>query len=185
MASDRTLVKKFKAGDPEALLSIYQQYRDYLLSVAMALVCDMGRAEDAVHDVFVSLALKRNEFRFRGNLRACLAVAVANRVRDLLRRQSVRAAAPLEPDMAIISPSPAPEQAAILNEQCRQLAAALEQLSDVQREVLVLRHTAGLPLREIARVQHTGISTVHARYQQGLNAMRALMNGELDDDTGR
>ncbi len=183
--SDRVLVRKFKGGDPEALLAIYQRYRDYLLSVAMAMVCDMGRAEDAVHDVFVSLAQKRQEFRFRGNLKACLAVSVVNRTRDLLRRQSVRAAAPLDPEAHIVSESPAPEQIAMLNEQCRRLAVALGQLPEAQREVLVLRHKCGLPLREIARVQQTGISTVHARYRYGLNTLRALMNGELDDETGR
>lgn len=185
MPSDRALVRKFKRGDPEALLAIYQRYRDYLLSVAMALVCDMDRAKDAVHDVFVSLAQKRRDFRFRGNLKACLAVSVVNRTRDMLRRQSVRAAAPLDPDAEVVSKAPAPEQTAILNEQCRRLAAALGQLPHEQREVLVLRHKAGLPLREIAKVQQTGISTVHARYRYGLNTLRALMNGELDDETSR
>ncbi len=185
MPSDRALVRKFQRGDPEALLAIYQRYRDYLLSVAMAMVCDMDRAEDAVHDVFVSLAQKRREFRFRGNLKACLAISVANRTRDLLRRQSVRAAAPLDPEAEIVSDSAAPEQIAMLNEQCRRLAVALGQLPQEQREVLVLRHKCGLPLREIAKVQQTGISTVHARYRYGLNTLRALMNGELDDETGR
>ena len=73
----------------------------------------------------------------------------------------------------------------MLNEQCRRLAVALGQLPEAQREVLVLRHKCGLPLREIAKVQQTGISTVHARYRYGLNTLRALMNGELDDETGR
>lgn len=181
--SDRALVREFKRGDPDALLAIYQRYRDYLLSVAVALICDMDRAEDAVHDVFVSLAQKRHEFRFRGNLKACLAVSVVNRTRDLLRRQNVRAAAPLDPDVEIISKSPAPEQTAMLNEQCRRLAVGLGQLPEAQREVLVLRHKCGLPLREIAKMQQTGISTVHARYRYGLNTLRALMNGELDDET--
>jgi RNA polymerase sigma-70 factor (ECF subfamily) len=185
MPSDRALVKKLQGGDPEALLAIYQRYRDYLLSVAMAMVCDIGRAEDAVHDVFVSLAQKRRDFRFRGNLKACLAVSVVNRTRDLLRRQNVRAAAPLDPNAEIISASSAPEQIAMLNAQCHRLAVALAQLPEVQREVLVLRHKCGLPLREIAKVQQTDISTVHARYRHGLNTLRALMNGELDDETGR
>jgi len=185
MPSDRALVRGFKGGDPEALLAIYQRYKTYLLSVAMATVCDLDRAEDAVHDVFVSLAQKRREFRFRGNLKACLAVAVVNRTRDLLRRQSIRTAASLDPDAPIISPSAVPEQTAMLNEQCRKLAVALGHLPAVQREVLVLRHKAGLPLREIAKVQQTGISTVHARYREGLKTLRAMMNGELDDDTGR
>jgi RNA polymerase sigma-70 factor (ECF subfamily) len=185
MPSERALVRKFKRGDPEALLAIYQRYRDYLLSVAVAMVCDMSCAEDAVHDVFVSLAQKRREFRFRGNLKACLAVSVVNRTQDLIRRQQVRAAAPLEPDAEVVSESSGPEQIAMLNEQCRRLATALGQLPEAQREVLVLRHKCGLPLREIAKVQQTGISTVHARYRYGLNALRALMNGELDDETGR
>lgn len=185
MPSDRALVRRFKRGDPEALLAIYQQYRDYLLSVAMAMVCNMDRAEDAVHDVFVSLAQRRREFRFRGNLKACLAVSVVNRTRDLLRRQSVRAAAPLDPEAHVASESSSPEQIAMLNEQCRRLAVALGQLPHEQREVLVLRHKCGLPLRQIAKVQQMGISTVHARYQHGLNALRALMNGELDDETSR
>jgi RNA polymerase sigma factor (sigma-70 family) len=184
LLSDRALVRKFRGGDPEALLAIYQRYRDYLLSVAMAMVCDMDRAEDAVHDVFVSLAQKRREFRFRGNLKAFLAVSVVNRTRDMFRRQSVRTAAPLDPDAQIVSESSAPEQIAMLNEQCRRLAVALGQLPEAQREVLILRHKCGLPLREIAKVQQTGISTVHARYQYGLNTLRTLMNGELDDETG-
>ena len=185
MLSDKALVKRFQRGDPEALLAIYQRYKDYLLSVAMAMVCDMGPAEDAVHDVFVSLARNRQTFRLRHNLKACLAVSVVNRTRDLLRRQSVRAAAPLDPNIDVVSESPAPEQIAMLNEQCRRLAMALRQLPEAQREVLVLRHKCDLSLREIARTQQTGISTVHARYRYGLNTLRALMNGELDHETGR
>ncbi len=184
MISDKSLVRRFKRGDPEALLAIYQRYRDYLLSVAMALVCDLDGAEDAVHDVFVSLARSRREFRLRRNLKACLAVAVANRTRDILRRRQVRAAAPLDPQAEIVSGSCGPEQAAILNEQCRRLADALGQLPEMQREVLVLRHKCDLPLREIARLQQTGISTVHARYRYGLDALRKLMNGERNDETG-
>ncbi len=185
MLSDKALVRKFKRGDAEGLLAIYQRYRDYLLSVAVAMAYDMGHAEDAVHDVFVSLAEKRQDFRWRGNLKACLAVAVVNRTRDILRRQRVRAAVPLEPDAEIASGTATPEQAAVLSEQCRRLAAALAQLPEAQREVLVLRHKCDLTLREIARIQQTGVSTVHARYRYGLDTLRTLMNGEFDDETGR
>lgn len=183
--SDKSLVRELKRGDPEALLTIYQRYRDYLLSVAMAMLCDIGLAEDAVHDVFVSLAQNRREFRLRRNLKACLAVCVVNRTRDLRRRQQVRAAAPLDPQAEIVSGSFGPEQRAVLNEQCRRLAEALGQIPEAQREVLVLRHKCDLPLREIARLQQTGISTVHARYRYGLDALRTLMNGELNDEIGK
>lgn len=182
--TDKSLVKRFQRGDPEALLAIYQRYRDYLLSVAMALLCDLGLAEDAVHDVFVSLAKNRREFRLRRNLKACLAVCVVNRTRDMRRRQQVRAAASLDPQAEIASESSGPERTAILNEQCRRLAEALGQIPEAQREVMVLRHKCDLPWREIARLQQTGISTVYARYRYGLDALRTLMNGELNDEIG-
>lgn len=180
--SDKALAREFRRGDPEALLTIYQRYRDYLLGVATAVLCDVSLAEDAVHDVFVSLAKNRREFRLRGNLKACLAVCVVNRTRDLRRRQQVRAAVPLDPQAEIVSGSSGPEQAAILNEQCRRLIDALRQIPEAQREVLVLRHKCDLPLREIAKLQQTGVSTVHARYRYGLDALRTLMNGELNDE---
>lgn len=49
MPSDKVLVKKFKRGAPEALLAIYQRHRDYLLSVAVAMVIYTAqRADDVV-----------------------------------------------------------------------------------------------------------------------------------------
>jgi len=91
---------------------------------------------------------------------------------------------PLDSQAEIISGSLGPEQAAVLNEQCRRLAEALRQLPEAQREVVVLRHKCDLPLREIAKLQQTGISTVHARYRHGLDALRTLMNGKVTDETG-
>ena len=73
MFEDELLKLRFKAGSIDALQRIYQKYRDYLLTLAMAMSNDGATAEDIVHDVFVSLTQSRSKFQLRGNLRAYLA----------------------------------------------------------------------------------------------------------------
>jgi RNA polymerase sigma-70 factor (ECF subfamily) len=62
MIEDELLKWRFKCGSREALCRIYEKYEDYLLTVAMALLNDIGAAEDVVHDVFVSFAKSSENF---------------------------------------------------------------------------------------------------------------------------
>src|SRR5512136_994894 len=103
MFEDELLKRRFKAGRLDALQRIYEKYRDYLLTLAMALANDGGTAEDVVHDVFASFAQSGSRFRLHGNLRAYLATCVVNRVRDQMRARKrqgriLDAEVPLESD---------------------------------------------------------------------------------------
>ena len=60
------------------------------------------------------------------------------------------------------------------------LLAALEQLTDEQREVLVLRFVADLPLRDVARVLGKRAGAVKMLQQRGLERLAA----ELGDRSG-
>ena len=84
---DKLLVYKFKQGSRDALCQIYEKYRDYLLILAVALSHDVNLAEDAVHDTFITFAEKAGKLETVGNLKAFLATCVANRIRDLMRKQ--------------------------------------------------------------------------------------------------
>jgi DNA-directed RNA polymerase specialized sigma24 family protein len=72
MIEDELLKWKFKSGSKDALQRIYEKYRDYLLTLAMALVNDAGLAEDIVHDVFVTFAQSSGTFKLRGSLKSYL-----------------------------------------------------------------------------------------------------------------
>ena len=56
MLEDKLLVLRFKRGSSDALVSIYQKYKNDLLGLAIALSHDRTIAEDVLHDVFVSFA---------------------------------------------------------------------------------------------------------------------------------
>jgi RNA polymerase sigma factor (sigma-70 family) len=177
MMEDRLLLYKFKHGDSEALRRIYQKYEVYLLTVATALLNDIGAAEDALHDTFVSFAQSAGRIKLEGSLRNFLATCVANRCRDKLRKRKNN---PESLDMAetFASGEKGPELAAVCNEEFEKLANAIAELSYEQREVIVLHLKAGLMFRQIADLQKVSINTVQSRYRYGIDKLRSMLNGE-------
>jgi DNA-directed RNA polymerase specialized sigma24 family protein len=73
MLEDKLLIWKFNRGNYEALRSIYEKYKDDLVTLAAALLIDVASAEDVVHDVFVSVfpevPANRKPERLFGDLR--------------------------------------------------------------------------------------------------------------------
>jgi RNA polymerase sigma-70 factor (ECF subfamily) len=59
------------------------------------------------------------------------------------------------------------------------LRAALAQLPEEQREVILLHFKADLTFREIAEWQEASINTVQGRYRYGLDKLRALLKEKL------
>jgi RNA polymerase sigma-70 factor, ECF subfamily len=182
MIEDRLLVWQFNRGDPAALCRIYEKYRDCLLKVAAALLNDRGGVEDVLHDVFVAFAQSVGQFELRGSLKGYLAICVANRARDRNRRMQRRTAASLDGTTPVPPAGHSPEEAAISREITVRLDAAMGQLPDDQREIVVLHLQSRLPFREIARLKAVSINTAMSRYRYAMDKLRGSLDGESDHD---
>ncbi len=178
MLEDQWLKLRLKAGRGDALQEIYEKYRDFLLTLAMALLNDGHLAEDVLHDVFVKLGQSAEARNVRGRLRSYLATCVANRARDCLRRRK-RQPHSLDTDIDVISNSNGPESLTVASEQSRLVSEAMEQLPYEQREAVALYLNSGLTFRQIARHQSISISTAKGRYRYGLDKLRSILNGRL------
>jgi len=179
MIEDRFLVWRFNRGDPAALCRIYKKHRDGLLKVAAALLHDRSGVEDVLHDVFVDFARSVGRFELRGSLKGYLAVCVANRARDRNRMVRRRESVDLNEALPPRAGADGPEQAAMSRELAARLDAAMAELSDEQREAIVLHVQSRLPFREIARLREISINTAMSRYRYGLDRLRSILNGEL------
>jgi len=124
MLEDKLLIWKFNCGNREALRSIYEKYKDDLVTLAAALLNDVSSAEDVVHDVFVSFIESSSRFRLTGSLKGYLAACVANNARNRNkagRRHQNRQAGAVIPD------ANSPDAAVMFGEELRQLSLALGQ----------------------------------------------------------
>ncbi|MHC4203921.1 MAG: RNA polymerase sigma factor [Planctomycetota bacterium] len=177
MLEDKLLILKFNRGNREALRSIYEKYKDDLVTLAAALLTDVASAEDVVHDVFVGFIESSRKFRLTGSLKGYLATCVANNARNRnkagRRHQNVEVGA-VEQD------ANRPDAAVMFGEGLRQLSLAIGQLPYEQREVLLLHSYSGMKFKAIARQQNVSINTVQGRYRYAMDKLRSMLNGEVE-----
>jgi RNA polymerase sigma factor (sigma-70 family) len=181
MLEDRLLIGRFNRGDRGVLHRIYDKYRDDLVSLAAALLMDVGLAEDVVHDVFISFLGSAGRFRLTGSLKGYLATCVANRARNVNKAARRHHGPALEDVPDVTSDGPLPEQAAIFGEQFAHVSAALQQLPYEQREVLLLRAHGRMRFAAIAQAQGVSINTVQGRYRYAVDKLRSLLDDEADE----
>jgi RNA polymerase sigma-70 factor (ECF subfamily) len=176
MLEDRILLWKAKRGDKRALDTLYEKYVDTLLTVGRNLLGNTDEAEEVVQDVFASFIASLGSFQLRGSLKGFLAICVANRARDRLRRRSHTVPAGYEAPHGEISEA---LELMIHDEQISQLQQALAELPAEQREVIVLKTHAGLSFQALARELGVALGTVQNRYRYGIDRLRSLLNGEV------
>jgi len=164
----------------DALRRIYEKYKPALLSVATALLNDPAAIEDVLHDVFVRFASQAGRFRLNGSLKGYLAVCVANRARNVNREGRHVTAGRLAEIESGQSSGLGPCEAAGQMEQRRVVAAALAQLPDEQRQVVVLHVLGAMRFRQIARQTGESANTIASRYRYGLVKLQSLLNGEVE-----
>ena len=178
MLEDKLLVFRCKRGSKDAMCRIYEKYKNYLLTLAKALLNEKTAAEDVVHDVFVSFAQSIDNFQLTGSLKAYLATCVSNLARDRMRalREHTKRLDSADP---IVPHSYNPEQYSTEKEELTQLRMAISKLPDEQREAVVLHLKGGLKFNEIADLQDVSVSTVHSRYQYALKKLRLQFISEV------
>jgi RNA polymerase sigma-70 factor (ECF subfamily) len=163
-------VKRAQAGDCEALGFLYARYADNVYGYVRSIVHDQHEAEDITQHVFAKLihVIGKYEERevpfFAWILRVSRNVAV-----DHIRRHR---AIPVEEVRAVDDVGGGPED----RERMHELREALALLPADQREVLVLRHFAGLSPTEIAQRTGRTEGSVHGLHHRGRRALTAELS---------
>jgi RNA polymerase sigma-70 factor (ECF subfamily) len=173
-----------------------EQFRDYLRLLARARLGPLLQSKLDPSDLVQQTLLEAHQAlgQFRGQsreqlaawLRQVLARNLANAVRDFHRdKRDVTREQSLDEELRtssarldawLAAEQSSPSQHAERAEQAARLAAAIELLPEVQREVVVLRHCQGWSLAEIAR--HTGRSAaaVAGLLHRGLQQIRSVLH---------
>jgi RNA polymerase sigma-70 factor (ECF subfamily) len=177
---DSLLIRRFNAGDMDALRHIYEKYKPALLRVADALLNDAAAVEDVLHDVFVRFASQAGRFRLNGSLKGYLAICVANRARNVNRQDRRLGSERLTAATSRAADEPDSSVAAAHAEQRQAVAYALAHMPQEQRQVVVLHVLGSLRFREIAQQTGASVNTIQSRYRYGLEKLQSLLNGEVD-----
>ena len=159
-------VKRAQEGDREALGFLYARYADDVLGYVRSIVRDQHEAEDITQQVFAKLihVICKYQEREVPFFAWILRVARNAAVDHLRRRRTI-------PVAEIRGADDADEPGAA--ERISDLREALATLPADQREVLVLRHFAGLSPTEIAERTGRTEGSVHGLHHRGRRALKA------------
>lgn len=171
---DSRLVHRLSHADPDALRQIYHRYKDDLLTVAMALLADPDAAEDCVHDVFVHFADVPADMQASKNLRGYLMRCVANRAKNLIRREHLQPVHQTD-EQDYAGEQDCPEGRLIISEESMRVFEAMARLPAEQREVITLHVHGQMKFRQIAEQLDISINTVQSRYRYGIEKLRTFL----------
>jgi RNA polymerase sigma-70 factor, ECF subfamily len=161
-------VARAKEGDSSALEFLYVRYATEVHRYITSIVGDQHEAEDITQDVFLKLMrvigkYSQRSVPFVGWLRRVARNAALDHLRSrrMVPVSEVRQARGTREELG--------------SERVRELRYAFERLPHEQREVLILRHLAGLRPREIARVLEKTEAAVHGLHHRGRTAFKATL----------
>jgi RNA polymerase sigma-70 factor, ECF subfamily len=142
---------------------------------------DADLAAEAVQEALLKAWARREEFRGDAALDSWIHRIALNSAIDLTRRRKTRAEEELDDEAFEAGPSSAPEREHVQEALGKDLQAAMQRLSAMERQVFLLKHVEGWRLDEIAESMQTNVAAVKHALFRGVRKLRVdlhLWRGE-------
>jgi RNA polymerase sigma-70 factor (ECF subfamily) len=194
---DASLVADLKAGSEEAFGLLIAQYHQPLYSLIARSINDPADAADITQEVFIKVFRGIRGFHGDASLRTWLYRIALHEASNQRRwwsrhkRQEITIdssySADSDPDSesdslclsaTLADQRDSPYDHAVQNQSRKQLEAALRQLPEAYRTVVVLREIEGFAYEEIAEILDLQLGTVKSRLTRGRAALRTLLVNE-------
>lgn len=162
-------------GESGAISTIYERYRLDIFRYLYYRVGDKQTAEDLTSEVFIRVVQSNREDR-PGNepVEAWLYQIARNLSIDYYRKMRVRDHVALEDNL--VDDNENVVETIEHNLASDILVKALANLSDDQREVIVLRFVNCLPIAQVAQTMHKSDNAIKGLQRRGLIALREILN---------
>lgn len=166
--SDEVLVEELRAGDMSAFERLYDRYEHRLYGYILRMMGEAGLAEDLFQDVFLTVLRDTSFDPERGRFAAWVFQVARNRCIGEMRRARTRKATTQWLGERARGLDHVPATA----ERDRRVWAALQQLPEGQRQLLMLKQVGELTYREIATLLDVAEGTVKSRLHGATAALR-------------
>jgi RNA polymerase sigma-70 factor (ECF subfamily) len=173
----RQLIERAQTGDRQAFNDLVVWHQRRVISTAWRILGNEADALDAAQEVFLRLHRYLRSFRTDEDFAGWLYRLIVNACHDLSRKRSGHLSYEAEAargTFASLASRDDVEGQAIVLEDERLLAAALDTLSEKERAALVLRDLEGLSTQEVADILGSSATTVRSQICLGRAKLRAF-----------
>jgi RNA polymerase sigma-70 factor, ECF subfamily len=192
---DVALVADLRAGSEEAFAVLIAQYHQPLYSLIVRSLNDPTDAADITQEVFIKVFRSIRSFHGGSSLRTWLyriALHEASNQRRWWSRHkkqeiTIDSSFEADPDAennhlslaaTLADRSDSPFDHAAQAEVRERVEAALRQIPEAFRTVVILREIEGFAYEEIAEILNVNLGTVKSRLTRGRSALRTILNAD-------
>lgn len=179
--ADADLVASLRSGSREAAARLAERYLRPSRAVALSIVGEVAAAEDMAQDAFVYAIDRIDDCRHPERFGGWLLQIVRNRSLNHVRDSKSDRHVALD-HMPFPSGGPSPEEEMEHMELRDRLLAALAELPQARREVVLLHDLEGWTHREIAERMELPSGTVRSHLHHARRALRETLRGWDEDD---
>jgi RNA polymerase sigma-70 factor, ECF subfamily len=192
---DVALVADLKAGSEEAFAVLIAQYHQPLYSLIARSLNDPADAADITQEVFIKVFRSIRGFHGGSSLRTWLYRIALHEASNQRRwwsrhkKQEITIDSSFEADSdaennhlslaaTLADRSDSPFDHAAQAETRERVEAALRQIPEAFRTVVILREIEGFAYEEIAEILNVNLGTVKSRLTRGRSALRIILNAD-------
>ena len=189
---DDRLIEEYKNGNSEAMGILYDRHSGALYGYLLRMMGNRDEAGDLMHDTFCRFIERLDRYRSQDQFKAFLFRIAHNLAVDSLRRRKYFLNDKSENNQS-------EHQEKILTEQRKKngrgsdnpadkveekevlerLGAAIVELPEDQKQVLLMKHYSGMTFREIAEIIGIPLNTALGRMHYAIRNLRKLMDDLL------
>lgn len=184
MRSEQELVRGIKRQDPGLFEEFVRLFQQRVFFTALRMLGDRNEALDASQEIFlkvwrfapkISDSILLERWIYRVTVNACI---------DRLRSLRIHDKKQTHDNLIVFSiaePGMNPRDYAKRIEELKQVKEALNELTDRQRAVFVLRHFQNLKMQEISEILTMPLGTVKATLHQTFFKLKGLLHREQSE----
>jgi len=182
MISDYELIQRFIKGEQSCIEHLIQRHKNKVYSYISLYIRDQALAEDLFQDTFMKViqSVKAGKYYDNGKFLSWVMRIAHNLIIDHFRRVKQMNTVSNDDYESDIFNSRKLSDATVEDDMIKRqilkdVRKMISLLPEDQREVVILRHYAGLSFKEIAEITDVSINTALGRMRYALINMRKLM----------
>lgn len=177
-------IRQCQQGRADAFAWLLCEYGPRLYGYFVRMTGSTTEAEDLLQEIFLKLLQRIKSYRHKGRFEPWLFRVAANMIRDRgrkLQRQSRAMATGAEPGNPLYRAAESTDKAGDpsrdleLSEDLGRMQEALGELSELDREIILLRFYGGISFKDIAEQLQIPVGTAIAKVHRGLKKLKRMM----------
>lgn len=184
VSDDGDLIRRLQQGDRQAFETLLDRFEARVYRLALSYTGSAADAEDVTQEAFLGMHRSIGQFRGQAALSTWVYRVALNHCLQFRRRRRLPTVALDETgDLPSARPEDDPVRSAERADLKSEVARAMRDLTDVQREVVELHELHGLTYGECARALGVPVGTVKSRLANAFVRLRVGLKRDAGEES--